>query len=227
MQGILLIDKPADWTSFDAVNYIRKQVAMAESKKPKAIKVGHTGTLDPFATGLLILLIGKAYTRRAGEFSKLDKTYEVTMQLGASSNTGDPEGQIELINGRQPDKLEIQKALGKFVGLIDQIPPAYSAIKIEGQRAYHLARTGQQVDLKPRQVKVNSLKLISYDYPAVKLIADVSTGTYIRALVEDIGKNLGVGAYTRNLRRIKIGKFKIKESEKLSPNLIDAVKLIE
>src|SRR6201999_2027786 len=100
MQGMLLVDKPAGWTSFDVVNYVRRMVATAEGKKPKNVKVGHTGTLDPFATGLLILLIGKEYTRRAGEFSKLDKTYEVTMRLGQTSTTGDPEGEITPVSDR-------------------------------------------------------------------------------------------------------------------------------
>src|SRR3954453_18805515 len=103
MQGILLVDKPAGWTSFDAVNYIRKIVAQAEGKKPKQVKVGHTGTLDPFATGLLIILVGKEYTRRAGEFSKLDKTYEVTMKLGLTSSTGDPEGEIKAVSDTAPN----------------------------------------------------------------------------------------------------------------------------
>src|SRR5476649_2320405 len=138
MQGLLLVDKPVAWTSFDVVNYVRRIVATAEGKKPKNVKVGHTGTLDPFATGLLILLIGKDYTKRAGEFSKLDKTYEVTMRLGQTSTTGDPEGEITPVSDNQPTKTELKTALEKFVGEIDQIPPAYSAIKIDGQRAYKL-----------------------------------------------------------------------------------------
>src|SRR6201995_5146621 len=108
MQGLLLVDKPADWTSFDVVNYVRKIVAQTEGKKPKNVKVGHTGTLDPFATGLLVLLIGKDYTRRAGEFSKLDKTYEVTMRLGETSTTGDPEGEITPVNNDQPAREEVE-----------------------------------------------------------------------------------------------------------------------
>src|SRR5664279_3390430 len=99
MQGLLLVDKPAGWTSFDVVNYVRRIVATAEGKRPKQVKVGHTGTLDPFATGLLVLLIGKEYTKRAGELSKLDKTYEMTMKLGETSSTGDPEGEITSIEG--------------------------------------------------------------------------------------------------------------------------------
>src|ERR1035441_10420863 len=106
MQGILVVDKPAGWTSFDVVNYTRKIVAAAEGKKPKQVKVGHSGTLDPFATGLLVLLVGKDYTRRAGEFSKLDKTYEVIMKLGSTSSTGDPEGALTAANKRVPSEAE-------------------------------------------------------------------------------------------------------------------------
>jgi tRNA pseudouridine55 synthase len=140
MQGILLVDKPAGWTSFDVVNYVRKKVAQAEGKKPKNVKVGHTGTLDPFATGLLIVLIGKDYTKRAAEFSKLDKTYEVTMCLGKTSSTGDPEGEIIPVSGKKPTLEELQAAVVKFTDQIEQTPPIYSAVKVGGQRAYKLAR---------------------------------------------------------------------------------------
>jgi tRNA pseudouridine55 synthase len=209
MQGILLVDKPAGWTSFDVVNYVRMQVAATEDKRPKQIKVGHAGTLDPFATGLLILLIGKEYTRQAAEFSKLDKTYEVTMRLGETSTTGDPEGQITSVNETKPSLEEIKSLLPKFTGTISQTPPAYSAIKIDGQRAYKLARAGKTVIIEPRQVVIKRLELAGYHYPEVKLIADVSSGTYVRSLVEDIGKSLGTGAYTNTLRRKTIGKHDI------------------
>src|SRR5277367_4407556 len=123
MQGLLLVDKPAGWTSFDVVNYVRKIVANAEGKKPRNVKVGHTGTLDPFATGLLVLLIGKDYTRRAGEFSKLGKTYEVTMVLGHTSTTGDPEGTITSSDDKQPSRAELRASIEKFTGEIEQVPP--------------------------------------------------------------------------------------------------------
>jgi tRNA pseudouridine55 synthase len=212
MQGILLVDKPAGWTSFDVVNYVRKQVAAAEGLRPKQVKVGHAGTLDPFATGLLILLIGKEYTRRAAEFSKLDKTYEVTMQLGQTSTTGDPEGEIIPVSAEVPTKADIEKALRQFTGQIMQTPPAYSAIKIDGQRAYKLARAGKIVTIEPRQVTVNRLKLISYNYPEVQLITDVSSGTYIRSLVKDLGHILGIGAYTTTLCRTNIGNLGLEQA---------------
>lgn len=207
MQGILLVDKPAGWTSFDVVNYVRRLVATSEGKKPKQVKVGHTGTLDPFATGLLVLLIGKDYTRRAGELSKLDKTYEVVMYLGATSSTGDPEGEITPVSDKQPTLLEVQKAAQRFTGQIMQTPPAYSAIKVNGQRAYKLARAGKAVKLEARQVTINRLEITYYKYPEAKFAVDVSSGTYIRSLVEDLGVELGTGAYTATLRRTKIGHY--------------------
>ncbi len=212
MQGLLLVDKPAGWTSFDVVNYVRKLVAQAEGKKPRQVKVGHTGTLDPFATGLLVLLIGKEYTRKAGELSKQDKTYEVTMKLGATSSTGDPEGEITSVSDAKPTKKDIEEALKKFTGTIMQTPPAYSAIKIDGQRAYKLARAGKEVKVEPRQVTINRLELIDYSYPDAKLIADVSSGTYIRSLVEDIGKALSTGAYTTALCRTKVEQFDLQKA---------------
>ncbi len=215
MQGMLLVDKPAGWTSFDAVNYVRRLIANAEGKKPKMVKVGHTGTLDPFATGLLVLLIGKEYTRRAGEFSKLDKTYEVTMKLGETSSTGDPEGEITAVSNTAPTLEALQEAVKQLSGQIEQVPPAYSAIKIGGQRAYKLARAGKEVIMEPRTVTINRLDIINYTYPEVKLVADVSSGTYIRTLVTDLGQILDTGAYTTALRRTKVGGF----------SLVDAVEV--
>ncbi|MEK7594164.1 MAG: tRNA pseudouridine(55) synthase TruB [Patescibacteria group bacterium] len=213
MQGLLLVDKPADWTSFDAVNYVRRMVATQEGKKPKNVKVGHTGTLDPFATGLLVLLIGKDYTRKAADYSKLDKTYEVTMTLGQKSSTGDPEGEIEAVSDTIPDQKAVLEAAERFRGQIEQVPPAYSAIKINGVRAYKMAREGKEVVIEPRKVTINSLEVTDYSYPEVKFVANVSSGTYIRTLVEDIGKELGTGAYTKALCRTEIDKFSIKDAQ--------------
>ncbi len=215
MQGVLLVDKPATWTSFDVVNYVRRIVATAEGKKPKNVKVGHTGTLDPFATGLLVLLIGKEYTRRAGEFSKLDKTYEVTMRLGETSTTGDPEGTITTVEGSEPSPEALEEAVAKFRGPISQIPPAFSAIKIDGQRAYKLAREGKEVIIPARPVTINRLVVVAYDYPEVNLIADVSSGTYVRTLVEDIAKALGTVAYATQLRRISVDKFNVADAREV------------
>ena len=213
MQGILLIDKPKTWTSFDAVNFVRKTVATAEGKKPKNTKVGHTGTLDPLATGLLVLLIGKDYTRRAGEFSKLDKTYEVTMKLGQISTTGDEEGEKTLVSDTIPGEKAVRETLEGFRGEIMQVPPAFSAMKVNGQRAYKLAREGKPVELEARPVTIQSITMTKYEYPYVEFTADVSSGTYVRSLVEDIGKVLGTGAYMSDLRRTRIGKFYSKDAQ--------------
>ncbi len=251
MQGVLLVDKPVGWTSFDVVNYVRKQVqhaALAErqptgdvpnetignnldsaraqntGRTPK-VKVGHTGTLDPFASGLLVLLIGKNYTKKAAKLAKVNKTYEVTMRLGEISTTGDPEGEITSTSDTVPTLDDLQKTLETFKGQIEQRPPVFSAIKIDGQRAYKLARSGQEVKLEPRKVTINSLKLVDYHYPEAKLVAEVSSGTYIRSLVEDIGKSLQTGAYTTELRRIRAGNFHLsdKQTSQVRTDMVDKI----
>jgi tRNA pseudouridine55 synthase len=224
MEGLLLVNKPVGWTSFDVVNRIRRVVAEAENVKPKTIKVGHSGTLDPFASGLLIILIGKRYTRQAQKFSGLDKTYALTMRLGAVSSTGDPEGELTAVSTKIPSPESIKQAVSKYIGQIKQRPPAYSAVKINGQRAYKLARSGQEVITPTRTVTIHSLKIVDYAYPDIKMIADVSSGTYIRSLVEDIGRELGVGAYTTELVRTSIANMKLDnahEVEDLNPASIE------
>lgn len=212
MQGILLIDKPKDWTSFDVVNYVRRQVAAIEDKKPKHVKVGHTGTLDPQATGLLVILVGKEYTRQAQSLTKLDKTYEVTMKLGETSTTGDEEGEKTTVESREYAKEEIQATLEKFVGDTMQVPPAFSAMKIDGKRAYKLAREGREVKLEARPIHIASITLTEYAFPFVRFTANVGSGTYIRSLVKDIGTSLGTGAYMSDLRRTKVGKFELENA---------------
>lgn len=223
MQGILLVDKPKTWTSFDVVNYVRKIVAAAQGTKPKNTKVGHCGTLDPLATGLLVLVVGKEYTRRAGEFTKLDKTYEVTMKLGETSTTGDDEGEKTSVSDTVPDEKAVLDALMRFTGEIMQTPPQFSAMKINGQRAYKLARAGKKVELEARPVTIHSNQLASCNYPFVKFISHVSSGTYIRSLVEDLGKELGTGAYMADLRRTQIGEFDIKDALQLERLTAEAI----
>jgi tRNA pseudouridine55 synthase len=212
VQGILLIDKPKGWTSFDVVNYVRKIVAQAEGKKPKNTKVGHTGTLDPQATGLLVLLVGKTYTRRAQELMKLDKTYEVTMRLGQTSTTGDTEGEITAVSDDKPTGGAIAAVLMTFTGNIMQTPPIFSAMKVNGQRAYKLAREGKQVTLEARPVTIYRNELGNYAYPLVTFTSEVGSGTYIRSLVEDLGRSLKTGAYMSDLRRTRVGEFLIENS---------------
>lgn len=213
---ILLIDKPTDWTSFDVVAKIRGMRRAAFKKqdiKPtkRQLKVGHAGTLDPFATGLLIILLGDA-TKRSDEFLKQDKTYEATITLGATSSTGDVEGELTKVNDSQPSDAAVQAAMSVFTGPITQIPPIYSAIKINGQRAYKLARKGQEVEIPTRQVIIHSLEVVDYAYPELKIRTHVSSGTYIRSLAQDIGRELGTGAYCSALRRTVIGDMNIADA---------------
>ena len=214
-----MIDKPKGWTSFDVVNKIRFSVAKERDKKPKNVKVGHAGTLDPLATGLLIVLVGKEFTKKASEYSKMDKTYEVTMKLGQTSVTGDEEGEKTEISERKPSVDEVQQVIDKFCGEIMQTPHSFSAIKVNGQRAYKLARKGQEVVIEPRKVTIYSIELTDYTYPLVSFTASVSSGTYIRSLVEAIGKELKTGAYMSDLRRTEIGDFSIEDSTSIDQNI--------
>lgn len=196
--GVVLIDKPAGITSFGALARVRRRISEELGHK---IKVGHAGTLDPFATGLLILLVGKA-TRDAMLYSKMDKNYSATMQLYASSSTGDPEGDIiEHSANYIPSIEQVSNALDHIVGKSTQIPPQYSAIKIHGQPAYKYARAGKVVDIPPRPITVYDCTLDDYAFPFVSFSISVSSGTYIRTIVEDLGKSLSIPAYTSSLRR--------------------------
>jgi tRNA pseudouridine55 synthase len=210
--SVLLIDKPAGITSFGVVARVRRQLSQQLGKKAK---VGHTGTLDPFATGLMIIVTGKE-CRNAGNYSKLDKVYEATIRLGQTSTTGDPEGEITDVSDIHPSLEEVQTALKQFVGEITQRPPMYSAIKINGQRAYKLARKGEIVEVPERVVTVFSLDLIKYSYPALKIRVHVSSGTYIRTLSEDIGKTLGVGGYCTELRRTRIAEWSVEDAQAIT-----------
>lgn len=214
--GILLVDKPAGWTSFDVVAKIRGQIRrqyQEQGVKPtkRQLKVGHAGTLDPFATGLLIILLGDA-TKKADEFLKLDKIYEATVVLGQTSTTGDPEGEISDVSSARPTREEVEVAASGFTGKIQQRPPAFSAIKVNGQRAYKLARKGEEVNIPERTVEIYSLDILSYEYPQIKILVHVGSGTYIRTLAEDIGKQLQTGAYCSELRRITISQWDIAQA---------------
>ncbi len=205
-------------TSFGVVARIRRVFSQRAGKK---IKVGHTGTLDPFATGLMILTIGKQ-CKNAQNYSKLDKTYRAKLSLGETSTTGDPEGEISPVSTRQPALAEVESALQKFVGEIEQTPPVYSAIKIDGKRAYDRARAGEKIDMPSRKVTIYRLDLIDYSYPNLEIEAHVSSGTYIRSLAEDIGAELGVGAYCSSLRRLTVGKWSIDQAKTLADFGIDS-----
>ena len=209
---IILIDKPAGISSFGVVAKVRGALKAEFGHK---VKVGHTGTLDPFATGLLILLSGKM-TKKSNDFLKKDKTYEATLKLGHTSTTGDPEGEITPRSELQPELDIIQSTLQSFIGEIEQTPPAFSAIKINGQRAYKLARKGEEVKIPSRKVTIYSIETLDYKYPELKIRTHVSSGTYIRSLAEDIGKKLGTGAYLTALRRTEIDKYKVEDAKPLT-----------
>lgn len=211
MDGLLLIDKPKDWTSFDVVAKVRGMLKSSGVTKPK---VGHTGTLDPLATGLLVLTLG-TYCKRAQEFSKLDKTYEVELKLGETSSTDDEEGEKTVVSTEKPLQKAVEDVLNSFLGEIQQVPPQFSAIKIGGQRAYKLARKGNEVKMEPRAVKIYEITEVKYDYPLVTFTTKVSSGTYIRSLARDLGKQLGCGAYMTNLRRTKVGQFDVTSAQQI------------
>ncbi len=222
-EGILLIDKPAGWTSFDVVAKIRGKIRRSytdKGEKPtkRQLKVGHAGTLDPFATGLLVILLGDA-TKKATEFLKLDKVYEAEITLGQTSTTGDPEG--EITTTPQNPNLQglalqrVEEVLAGFVGEITQRPPIFSAIKINGQRAYKLARDGKEVEIPERTVTIHSLELLEYDYPRLKIRTHVGSGTYIRSLAVDIGTALGTGAYCSALRRTQIADWQVDNAQQI------------
>ena len=202
--GIYLVNKPRGRSSFSMVAQVRRLSGIK--------KVGHAGTLDPQAEGLLIVLVGKEYTKQSDKFLKLDKTYEFEIKLGQNSTTGDEEGTKTTISAQKPTKKAILSTIETFEGEIDQVPPQHSAIKIDGVRAYKSARKGEKVDIQPRKVTINSLKLLDYNYPLLDLEADVSSGTYIRSLAEDIGKDLQTGGYCTKIVRTRIGEYDLKNA---------------
>lgn len=205
----LLVDKGKGMTSHDVVDRIRKITGEK--------KVGHAGTLDPNATGLLIVGVKKDATKRLSEISGKNKTYVAELFLGEERDTDDVEGKTVSKKERNKTLLikEIRKALGSFRGEIEQVPPVYSAIKIQGRKAYELARKNKKVVLKARKIRVESIKILKYEFPVLELRLEVSKGTYIRSIARDLGRKLGIGAYLKNLRREKINGFDLKDAVKL------------
>lgn len=215
IDGIVLIDKPRGWSSFDVVAKVRSVLrqSLDGQKASKKVKVGHAGTLDPLAEGLLIVLVG-SYTKKMSSFESLNKVYRAHVFLGQTSTTADSEGDKTLVSDFEPANEQVNKALGGLQGQIEQIPPVYSAIKVNGKRAYKLARQGKLPEIKPRQVTIYGYQNISYSYPALEFEVEVSKGTYIRALAEDIGKFLKTGAYLKSLTRLSVGKYQLEDSLK-------------
>jgi tRNA pseudouridine55 synthase len=207
-QGILNLDKPVGLSSARAVDRVKRLL-------PRGTKIGHAGTLDPFASGVLLLLIGKS-TRLCERLMDSPKRYEATIKLGATTPTDDPESEATEIPGAvAPETDAILAALQTFVGQIRQLPPTFSALKVGGRRAYDLARKGKPVELAARIVRVDSIEMLDYAWPLVRAKIDCGRGTYIRAIARDLGAALGVGGHLTELRRTRVGEFFDSESVKL------------
>lgn len=217
----LLVDKPQGWTSFDVVNKIRYR--LKHRLKVKKIKVGHAGTLDPMATGLLVICTGK-FTKKLQNLQGLDKTYTGTMTLGATTPSYDQETSIdETFPIDHIDKALIEENRQQFLGEISQIPPMFSAIKVDGQPLYKKARKGETVEVQPRKVLITSFDITHIDIPSLDFEVTCSKGTYIRSLANDFGKALQSGAYLSALRRTRIGPYKIEDAW----NLEHLIELLE
>ena len=219
---VILIDKPIDWTSFDTVNFIRALIKRFY-KIPK-LKVGHAGTLDPLATGLLILCTGKK-TKQIEEYQAKIKTYTGTILLGQTTPTFDLESEPDQTFSTEGITAEqIEDARLKFIGDIKQYPPKYSAIKIKGKRAFDYARSDEEIELKARDIHIEDFKLNTERFPELDFEVTCSKGTYIRSLANDLGKELGNGACLKSLRRTRIGDFKVEDAwqlEDLKQHIID------
>ena len=200
-----LVDKPGGWTSYDVIRRLKRYF-------PRATKIGHTGTLDPLATGLLILLFGKA-TKSQGEFLRLPKVYDGTMRLGEVTPSMDSATEVTL---RKPiDSLssaQIESACSAYTGIIQQIPPMYSAVKVGGERLYKKARRGESVERSPNTVTIHSFGVLRVEGSEVHFRVQCSKGTYIRALAHDVGQHLGVGAHLTQLRRTAVGSYQVERA---------------
>lgn len=208
---VFLIDKPLDWTSFDVVNKIRWNIRKAYNLKK--IKVGHAGTLDPKATGLLLVCTGK-WTKRIDEFQAQEKTYTGTIKLGVTTPTYDLESEEDQTFPTEHITEEIiHEATKQFIGEIEQFPPMHSAVKVDGKRLYELAREGQEIEIKARKITIHDFKITKIDLPFVDFEVNCSKGTYIRSLAFDFGKAVNSGGYLTALRRTKIGEFDVINAE--------------
>jgi len=205
MDKIFLVNKPKGLTSSRVVERIKKKFN---------VKAGHTGTLDPLATGLLIVLTGK-YTKNASSFLKLDKAYEVEAVLGVETDTFDSEGRVLRRSDNEVTREELGRVLKEFYGDIWQTPPPFSAKKMAGRKAYQLARKGVSVDIPPKRVSIYSLELKEFQFPYFTFACEVSSGFYVRSLVHDIGEKLGVGAIVVGVRRTRVGPYQVEQAKGL------------
>lgn len=202
-EGVLLVDKPRGKTSFSLVTALRRLTRIE--------KIGHAGTLDPFATGLMVMLIGKKFTRLSQDYLCQDKEYECKMLLGVSTDSYDCDGQTIATSPLIPTLDDIEKALLSFQGTVLQTPPMYSAKKVDGKKLYELARKGIEIERKPVSVTIKTT-LLDYTYPYLSLNVSCSKGTYVRSIAHDLGNLLGCGAHLSELRRLRSGNFHIKDS---------------
>ncbi|GIV32962.1 MAG: tRNA pseudouridine synthase B [Chitinophagales bacterium] len=210
---IILVNKPLEWTSFDVVNKLRN---VLQKKLNRKLKVGHGGTLDPLATGLLIVCTGKA-TRLLSDITHYDKEYTGTLILGATTPSYDRETPIDQTYPTEDLTEELlHQAARQFTGLILQVPPAFSAVKVNGVRAYKKARRGHTVEMEPREVRIDSFELTEIRLPEVKFRVCCAKGVYIRSLVHDFGKALGCGAYLHQLCRTRIGPYRLEDAADLN-----------
>ncbi len=207
MDGIIVVDKPSGMTSHDVVAIIRRKI--------RNKRVGHAGTLDPLATGVLVILVGPS-TRLFDKFVGFDKGYGATLKLGVKTRSADIQGEVLLERPFEAvTQPMVEASFKKFTGLIGQIPPMVSAVKHEGQRLYKLARKGIEVKREPRQIRVDTLDLIEFAPPFVRFHLDCSKGTYVRQIAEDVGEDLGCGACITDIRRTRVGPFTINDAVKL------------
>jgi tRNA pseudouridine55 synthase len=208
MDGVINLDKPAGISSAAAVARVKRLL-------PRGTKIGHAGTLDPFATGVLVLLVGKG-TKLCERYMSEPKRYEATVKLGATTETLDPESPEIVKEGCEPPAAaRVGEALAAFVGEIEQVPPVYSALKLGGKAAYARVRAGEEVKLEPRRVVVYGVEVLGYDWPLVRVRIDCGRGTYIRAIARDLGEALGVSGYLTALRRTRVGDCHVNESATL------------
>ncbi len=222
---VLLIDKPLDWTSFDVVKKIKSVIWHKFGKRYPKLKVGHAGTLDPKASGLMVICTGKA-TKRIEEFQAGKKEYIARLKLGATTPSFDLEEEEDLhYPADHIDTALIKSVIPRFIGEIDQVPPVFSAIRINGRRAFNFAREGKEIELKARKITIDEIEIINFDSPILELRIVCSKGTYIRSLARDLGTALNSGAYLTGLKRTRIGDFSIEQAidvEKFK-NIIDSM----
>jgi tRNA pseudouridine55 synthase len=203
--GLLVLDKPGGMTSRAVVDRVQRWL-------PRGTRIGHTGTLDPLATGVLVICVGVA-TRLTEHVQSMAKTYQAGILLGSRSDTDDADGTIIPVEGvAPPDREAVGRALREFLGVIEQVPPHFSAAKLTGRRAYDLARRGKDVALAPRRVHIHGIDALAYAYPSLDIEVRCGKGTYIRALARDLGERLGCGAYVQTLRRTRVGCFKAEDA---------------